>query len=182
MIKRILAFLYALISFQAYSLSLQFVSMSMKPGYSVIGLYGRINGVKGVFVSGDFAQRLSRQFGAQYSFSNQAIVATGVEVDQLFENVSYIQTYSGRSILIAQSDFTVAFQEMLYTQIEQGLVSGILEDKNLERKTRSTLSALDFAKDSAIVFVSENRTDLESQGLEKIKELFAHRRGFFFFN
>ena len=182
MTKRILAFLYALISFQAYSLSLQFVSMSMKPGYSVIGLYGRINGAKGVFVSGDFAQRLSRQFRAQYSFSNQAIVATGVEVDQLFENVSYVQTYSGRSILIAQSDFTVAFQEMLYSQIELGLVSGILEDKNLERKTRAALSALDFAKDSAIVFVSENRTDLESQGSERIKTFFAHRRGFFFFN
>lgn len=154
----------------------------MKPGYSVIGFYGRINGAKGVFISGDFAQRLSRQFGAPYSFSNQAIVATGVEVDQLFENVSYVQAYSGRSILIAQSDFTVAFQEMLYTQIELGLVTRILEDKNLERKTWAALSALDFAKDSAIVFVSENRTDLESQGSKMIKTFFAHRRGFFFFN
>jgi hypothetical protein len=153
----------------------------MKPGYSVVGLYGRVNGVGGVFVSGNLAQRVARQFGSSYKFSTQAIIATGVEVDQLFDSFTYKKDYPGRSLFVAQAKFTADFQDLLFEQIEQGLVKEIFSEIQISDKTAGVLRALSFAKNSAIVFIAQDFREFDSDGKRKIRELFSHRSGFLIF-
>ena len=178
--NRIFFFFSSLLCFHVYCLTLQFVPLSIKPGYSCIGLYGRMNDSRGVYVSGDFARRLAHLLGSQYD-STQAIVATGVEIDELFDNLALKKDYPGRSLVIVQPEFRVDFQSLVYDQIDQGLVKEILPQVNLQEKTASNLRGLDYAKNSAIVFASGNSIQLESNGLKKIEEIFYHRsKGFFF--
>ena len=179
--NRIFFFFSSLLCFHVYCLTLQFVPLSIKPGYSCIGLYGRLNDSRGIYISGDFARRLAHVLGSQYD-TNLAIVATGVEVDELLDNVSLKKDYPGRSLIIVQPEFRVDFQILVYDQIDQGLVKEILPQKNLLEKTASTLRGLDYAKNTAIVFAIGNVIQLESKGFDKIEEIFYHRsKSFFFF-
>lgn len=180
--KNKITFLFSFfLCFRGHSLLLQFVPLKMKPGYSVVGIYGRMNDSKSVFVSGDLAQRLSRYLGAKCDFSTQAIVATGVEIDPLFENLSLKKDYPGRSLLIVQPEFRVDFQDLLYDHLDQGLVKEILPQNHLVSKTNAALRALDFAKITGIAFALGKSVELKAEGKERVDEIFYHRSNLFSF-
>ncbi len=173
--------LFFLFCSQAQGLVLHFVSLKIKPGYSCVALYGRMNEARGVFLSGDFAKRISLFFGAQYNLSTQAIVATGFEVDELVENLSYRKEYSGRSLLIVEPNFRLAFQDLIYDQIDKGLVKEILPQNSISPKAASVLRALEYAKESGIAFVLGKSVELKTTGKDKVTEIFFYRNSFFSF-
>lgn len=179
--KRILFLAFSLFSFQSYGLSLHFVPFRMKPGYSCVGFYGRMNDSKGIFISGDFAQRLSRNFGVHYDVTSQAILATGPELDNFFAHLIFQKQYSGRSLFLAQPDFRAAFQDLLYDQIDSGLLTEILPQSETFEKTEAIFRGLNFARKTAIVFALFDKLEFQSNGEEKIQEIFYHRSSFFSF-
>ncbi len=181
MIKKFTIPLFLLCCFQAQSLVLQSVPLKVKPGYSCVALYGRMNEAKGVFLSGDFAKRVSSYLGAQYNFSNQAIVVTGAEIDELIENLSLRKDYPGRSLLIIEPGFRLAFQDLIYDQIDRGLVKEVLPQNSVSPKTDSVLRALEYAKESGIAFVLGNSVELKTTGMDKVTEIFFYRKSFFSF-
>lgn len=181
MIKKLTIPLFFLCCFQAESLVLQFVPLKVKPGYSCVALYGRMNEAKGVFLSGDFAKKVSSFLGSQYNLSTQAIVVAGAEIDELIESLPLRKDYPGRSLLIVEPNFRLAFQDLIYDQIDRGLVKEILPQNSLSPKTASVLRALEYAKESGIAFVLGNSVELKTTGKDKLAEIFNYRNGLFSF-